>query len=352
MSKISKSAWTNARDKTEGTKFAETHWPVYGTDAYQLQGMEGFRYIRAAGTTGYLFSEAAKYIDPLSPAYADLFLKFARLFDTQEMDCEEEPGLGVYLDTPRNAEVALAWARQYGVLGLGKNTNESLSVSGPVGSSSAQIAAKRLGVFELGHEGIRAYAMSPRGGEHETVERFVFEAYEANVVLKLYEAATAPPSKSASDETKHRFVEGIYRFMSNKRNVALPKQYRFTEREVWGKNEESAQTWALGVVENAVHRKVEQDVYPILIGGSGSYEEGWGFKSLLGAMWLQMRAFMLGDTRYATCPKCRETFYKPRRNKEYCSEVCRRRARDNRSYERQKQHQQEELKETKRRLKR
>jgi hypothetical protein len=236
----------------------------------------------------------------------------------------------------------LSWARKYGVLGLGRNPDESLGVSGPLGSSSAMIAAKKLDKPEWGREGQRAYHMSPRGGKHETVESFVFEACEANVVLKLYEAATVKPG---SGDAKRRSLETISRFMSNEKDfLHLPKRYRSTaktEREQWGEDLELARIWALGVVEDTVHRKVEHDVYPILVGGSGSYTEGWGFKSLLGAMWFQMRAFMLGDRPFDICPQCGGLVDKSRRNKKYCDADCARRARQNRYYRNKAQRQRE-----------
>ena len=74
-----------------------------------------------------------------------------------------------------------------------------------MGSSSMQIAAERLGVPHLGHAGTSAYRMSAEGGEHETFEMFFLEAYEANVVLKLYEAASGPTVN----------VPTIARYMSN-----------------------------------------------------------------------------------------------------------------------------------------
>jgi hypothetical protein len=104
------------------------------------------------------------------------------------------------------------------------------------------------------------------------------------------------------------------------------------------------------VVENAVARNVENDVYPILLGERGSYEPGWGFKSLLGAMWFQMRMFMLSDRTYERCPRCNEPFYKSRRNKKYCSERCSNRASAARSYEREKQRRREARAATRRRL--
>jgi len=49
--------------------------------------------------------------------------------------------------------------------------------------------------------------MSAEGGEHETVEMFVLEAYEANVVLQHYEAASGPTVN----------VRATARYMSNRK---------------------------------------------------------------------------------------------------------------------------------------
>ena len=90
-----------------------------------------------------------------------------------------------------------------------------------------------------------------------------------------------------------------------------------------------------------MNKKVEMSVYPVLLGERGSYEEGWGFKSLLGAMWLQMRWFMLGDRDEGFCLWCEELFQKTRRDRMYCGDVCSGRARAAKAYERRKQHEQE-----------
>jgi hypothetical protein len=327
LSKISDKLWERTYEKSEETNFAETHWPVYEAEAYQLCGMEGDRYIevpRANARAGRV-----KSVDPLAPEYASLFLKFARWFDAQKME-KVKPGCFDIptLDTERNAQAALAWAREYGVLGLGTNPNESFAVGGGIFSSSAQIAANRLGVPHLGHSGTRAYKKSPTGSKHETVEMFVLEAYEANVVLKLYEAATASTVDPSS----------IARVMPSKRDFAayaahLPEAYRRsanTEREYWSQDADLARNWALAVVEETVIRKVESDVYPILLGKPDSYRPGWGFKSLLGAMWLQMRNFMLGENN--RCDWCGKLFYKSRRDKRYCNALCAGRARAHRNY--------------------
>jgi hypothetical protein len=88
-----------------------------------------------------------------------LFFKFARLADDGELSPApitrpEE------LDTDKNARAAYEWVDEWGVLGL---TLEE-------------------------REGRRYY--STAGGKGDTVVRFAEEAWAANAVLRLYEAAT------------------------------------------------------------------------------------------------------------------------------------------------------------------
>jgi hypothetical protein len=280
-----------------------------------------------------------------------LFLTFANWFDQEKMEKATPNAYGIQtLDTKSNARAAVRWAREYGVLGLGRNPNESYAVAG-FSSSSREIAVRRLGAHHLcvGGTATRAYRMSASGGKHETVEEFVLEAYEANVVIKLYAAATA----------KNLYMPAITRFMSNEPPLEYARPRRMdpsdappTEREMWAPDDESARSWALGVVQETVNRKIEEDVYPILSGERGAYGEGWGFKSLLGAMWLQMRMFMLGDESYGQCPQCNEPFPKNRRDQTYCSSTCTNRASSARSYEREKRRQQEAREATRHRLKR
>jgi hypothetical protein len=327
--------WRAAIEKT-----AERRWHVYGK--YDLFAEKGHRYIWVPGEA--YFAEEVGFIDPFALEHADLFLKFARWFDERKMDMtgEPEPEHGPSgLETPRNVEATIAWAHEYGVLGLGYNANEIHAVAGPLGSSSAEIAARLLEVPHLGHSGTRGYRKSARGGPHETVEKFVLEVYEANVVLKLYEAAVAKDTHAISG------------FMANEKLTfayppgSSPSYARYTERETWGRDVEMARSWALSVVENAVDSKVENDLYPILLGEPYSYEEAWGFKSLLGAMWFQMRRFMLaGDT----CPNCRRVFPRKRPNMVYCNEQCGSQYRAARSYERKKERQEKAREASRRRL--
>lgn len=360
LSRISANMQRRIHSETVENPFAETRWPVY--ERYKLCGMEGFRHIEVPKLIAGPRGKRVRSIDPYSSEYADLFLTFARWFDSQGMEKIQPEDLST-LDTKRNAQAALAWAHDYGVLGLGRNPNSTYAVGGPLGSSSMQIAAERLGVPHLSHGGTRAYRMSAEGGKHETIEMFVLKAYEANMVLKLYEAAAAirPDDKSAAS-INARYRSIIERYMSDRKPFdycvpvnGRPRKYKRdakTEKELWSQDDELAQVWALGAVENAVNANVEMDVYPVLLGESGSYEEGWGFKSLLGAMWLQMRWFMLGDKKEGFCLRCGELFEKTRRNKVYCGDACSGRARAAKAHERGKQRQQEAREETKRRLRR
>jgi hypothetical protein len=56
------------------------------------------------------------------------------------------------------------------------------------------------------------------------------------------------------------------------------------ERESFSSNPELAHSWALAIVEDGMNRKFENYCYPIVQGTPGSYEQSWGFKSLLGAI--------------------------------------------------------------------
>jgi hypothetical protein len=90
------------------------------------------------------------------------------------------------LDTQRNADAALLWARQYGVLGLGNNVDESFGVSSSVPSSPVIVveALDPQGLrSDLAYADTRGFSKGRRGGQHETVEKFALEAREANFVL-------------------------------------------------------------------------------------------------------------------------------------------------------------------------
>ena len=335
MSEKSASYWLAMQEKSGERKFAEkdyaeTSWPVFEPGSYELRGTESSRYIKARRPEDAPFRKKVRYVDPLSPEYAGLFLEFARWFDAQEMEKAKDEFVEdiPVLDTTRNAEAALAWARKYGVLGLDNNPDEQFGMGSFPSTNSSQIAAERLSIPEFASPGMRAYKKSYTGGPLETVEAFVLEAYEANIVLKLYEAAVSIRSAKDGSGEKTADVAAIERYIPDRK---ISQYARQTEREMWSEKPELARAWALGVVENAVNRKVE-DVYPVLFGEPDAYEPGWGFKSLLGGVWFQMRRFMLAQDNVCEYVRCGKAFVRKRRDQRYCSKECRERARSQRDY--------------------
>jgi hypothetical protein len=178
-------------------------------------------------------------------------------------------------DGEENEEAALAWATNYGVLGLdaprlvllGESSvfiEDFLGRPGPDGS---------IGQGML-NEGL--------GGPAETVSRFTDEALEARAVFRLYNAAVA------------RDAEAITRLMGKvgESDLGYP-----SIQEIYGRNPHSARDWALRMVQETVNRKVAGRCHPTLHGDPGSYQQGWAFNSLLGAMWLQLLFRLTGQTR-------------------------------------------------------
>lgn len=233
-----------------------------------------------------------------APLHIDaLFLELARLVEDEGMDT---PGLSLRrdalehrvafpegLDTETNAEVMLDWAGRYGVLGL----------------------TPRKGSGRWGGD--------TRGGEGDTVPRFVYEAWAAGVTLRLYEAATS--------------VEPDLEFIREHTGVRIPD--RVSES-------------ALYRVREQVQLRLERHCYPRLYDrGDGHCGAGYGFTSLLGAVWLQMAWLLTATGEQRRCEWCNRviaiedpepvwesTEKTPRkerktyRNKKYCDSNCKQHA--------------------------
>lgn len=224
-------------------------WPVYERylcDYTQDRfGPIGDRYIYAPP---YLKGEEGgsvenKAVDKHAPLHAPaLFLEFAML--AEEMDV---PGISLRqdrlesllalpeeLNTGRNADVALDWTHRYGVLGL------------------------------TAHSSAGSWWPDTRGGEGDTLKRFVYEAWTANTVLRLHTAATASPNPD---------VEAIQEILQVS-GFRDPKQ---------------AKAEALAEVDEQVQSRLERHCFPqVYRRADGDVLLGYGFLSLLGAMWIQM----------------------------------------------------------------
>jgi hypothetical protein len=133
---------------------------------------------------------------------------------------------------------------------------------------------------------------------HESVANFAFEAWEAHIAWRLYESVR---SEGTADESS------IIHFMSTIDQMdaditASSGTDSWVERDIYSRDAELTRRWALTVVSDAVNSKLENHCYPIIHGDSpGSYERAWVFKSLLGAMWMQMGFLMLEDRRCWHC---------------------------------------------------
>jgi hypothetical protein len=223
-------------------------------------------------------NEPERYV-PLN--YHDLFLQFAGLVE----------------EGPITLGVVLGWAELYGVLGL-----EKTSVNG------------------MGN---------PRGGPAESVSNFASYAEEAHMVLRFYGAVTDPEGPDYEYLRKHIrppeisllqpfFTKTELRYEKDSTGKEVERAYQRTlsqrARETITQvlmddvPPEKLKKLALDYVEETVHLRVTQECHPRRYRQKdGTSKWGWGFKSLLGAMWMQMMWLM--DAReedVRRCPWCRK----------------------------------------------
>jgi hypothetical protein len=247
-------------------------WPVYSV--YEIvSDREGTDFVRAPE-----LNRVRKVLRPLSRESADLFLRFAGWVEEFGMDKE--------LGSSRNVEAARSWVDEYGVLGLNP---PDMSVLGLV--NSQRVTADYLGMPWWGDVVAGRRNTAHGGGPNESVENFAFEAWEAHIVLRLY---TSLRSQEVVD------TDSVVPFMSPE---PVEPWSSYVEREIYSQDPELTRRWALAIVESAVNRKIEDHCYPKIQGASGLYAQGWGVRSLLGAMWLQMMFLMRADRRCWWCGK-------------------------------------------------
>ena len=286
-------------------------WLVYGD--YNLERTaDGVLYVAArTGPCGMVRVEDLTYYRPLVD-YPDLFLRFARLklevlgpiFWSDSLMSYPHVFGHEYdykrLETEMNAEIALEWARNNGVLGLTDGSPP-----------------------RRGGEPFRRGG-NPMGGERDAVWRLVVEAYVASRALRLYEAATDPDGVD---------IETI-------RDVTpLGRESR-----------DFARRRALEEVARIAERMLSGRCHPILRRKNDGIVQGWGFGDLLGAMWLQMMWLVTADSsrrcQRSGCNKVVTTTsrefkelkytqgqrgyhpnrYATRKDKTYCSDSCKTRA--------------------------
>jgi len=255
-------------------------WPVYENYEF-IVDEAGKKYLYAPPAKNGTIYRVKERLQPLSRVSADLFLRFAHWVEDFGMDKE--------LDTERNAAAAKSWAEDFGVLGLNPPAVAMRSLT-----NSTRVTAEYLGMPWLPDKP-RGYRNEARGGRpQESVENFALEAWEAYIVLRLYESVRRHEDVAAPS---------VIGFMSadDQVDLPIPERHPWVERDFYSQDPELTRMWALSIVDDAVNRKIESYCYPIIQGTPSSYEQVWGFKSLLGAMWLQMMFLMRADRRCWHC---------------------------------------------------
>jgi hypothetical protein len=234
----------------------------------------------------YLFAYEKWGFRPLVDTPA-LFLEFAGLIEEGEI----------------TQDVWLDWIERYGVLGFESN--------------------------ELTEDWWWA---NPRGGPRETLIAFKDAAWQANAILRIYEAATAPDGPDTS----------VLRDFASKGESHEPGMQRLARFE----GEETAPAlaeWGLRQAWKIVGHVLAGHCYPELYRLKETFDRGWGFKSLLGAMYLQMMWLMtatdepprckgLNCNRFITIEQLDQHAdasprkkYRTRNDKEFCSNRCKNR---------------------------
>jgi hypothetical protein len=243
---------------------------------------------------GYVVAPADADYERYRPLQVDgLFLEFARLADEGEI----------------TREVWLDWVKRYGVLGLQWRDPNAL--------------------LEVAFFG----AVCEEGGPLESHRNFVREARRANLLLRLVESVD---SLEGPDYPK--FSKELYEIYS------LPVQGKAAYMPP-----NQAKAWALRTVWEAVEEQI-RECYPVVLTSHGRFVQGWGFHSLISAMYLQLMWLLtaIGDTgeavRWCKRPECskvvayeqpelptvqarykkndRSMGYRIRSDKAFCSDRC------------------------------
>jgi hypothetical protein len=193
----------------------------------------------------------------------------------------------------------------------------------------ARLGQRRYGVLGLeGRGGGEGGPKEARGGPKDNLRSFASEAWKATKVLRLYEAATAP---GGPDELT--ILDHLNTQMLIERGLELSLTTPLGRRDA-----------ALAWVAQTVRDVVANECHPELYQGGHRYYQGWGFRSLLGATYLQTMGLMTatGEVRKCKGPGCNKviTFerpepspeglwqkgyrkpYKTRADKEFCSSNC------------------------------
>jgi hypothetical protein len=174
---------------------------------------------------------------------------------------------------------------------------------------------------------------NPEGDSTDNLRRFAEEAEKANSVLRLYEIVTAP------DGPRPLQLHELMNYVITR--PAVIGKLRLKASTTLEELRDALLRWAT----DTVNEMVTHECYPVLYGQKDEYRQGWGFRSLLGAMYLQMMQLITtaGEVRRCKGPDCWRIIafepgepyagpgfdknvrgkYKTRIDKEFCSTNCR-----------------------------
>lgn len=162
--------------------------------------------------------------------------------------------LALMADNSITPQAVLVWARQYGLMGF--EEDDVVEVQGS-------------------HHRVKGY------GRRDDVDRFAQAAREVRTCLRIYEALAA----DTETETLEELIEELWSSTGPLPTKALspsPERHAGNER-----------TYLLRVLGKMVNRRLQDHCYPKLSAYTregipiGRFALSWGFKSLIGAVWLQ-----------------------------------------------------------------
>jgi hypothetical protein len=307
--KATKTDFDTSRPSTGG---GEPHfsgvWEVF--EGYELrEPVDGSPYLDAAGGVKKIYR-------PLADT-PHLFLEFARLGDK-----------------PVNREVLEGWLDEYGLLGMH---------------------------YDDGRPYVPAYYPAPatpplmyftEGGPGETLGYYGLSVMEAARVLSLYEAAVNKNADALTQllsnlEVKHCTEQALYSALAQatggERKTAVDRDLILTEMlvdkalmKVWHVVQDKLSNFAYPTINHELpstsalpHFHQGAPLAPHRLGAS------WGFRNLLGAMYLQFYWLITSRAEIKRCKYCGRIISlappitpdgkngrKPRSDKEYCNKSC------------------------------
>lgn len=249
-----------------GPPFGNVHWPVYET--YEIQVEDGEEvvvapaHLDASRTEEWRDSNGRRVGRRIYPdAREGILTRYAPL-QAPELLVD----LAALLGKPITAEVFRGWAETYGLLGLSEHD-----------------------VVNDGLWNVKGFARRDR------LQDFAAAVEKVGSALWAYKLATSD-SPPANNE------EGTY--VGGMPKKAMP---------IWKMRFNGDRQWQLEMVAKTVQMGLAEHCHPLLTVHtnnrlpSGRFSLGYGFKSLLGAVWLQM-ARLLEDggesTKFCRLPEC------------------------------------------------